>query len=58
VSHPFMCFRFRHGTILHIQIHLVKPHSEIIFYPLLPSLLEYLEVDFSMAFSMSLVQAA
>jgi hypothetical protein len=33
VLHPLMCFRCRHGIILHIQIHLVKPHSELIFYP-------------------------
>jgi len=25
VSHPFMCFHFRHAIILHIQIDLVKP---------------------------------
>ncbi len=35
VIHPFMCFRFRHGIILHIQIDVVKPPPEIIFYPLL-----------------------
>jgi hypothetical protein len=33
--HPFICFRFRHGIILHIQIDAVKPPPEIIFYPLL-----------------------
>jgi hypothetical protein len=33
--HPFICFRFRHGIILHIQIDVVKPPPEIIFYPLL-----------------------
>jgi hypothetical protein len=27
VSHPFMCFRFRHGIILHIQVDIVKPPS-------------------------------
>jgi hypothetical protein len=27
VIHPFMCFRFRHGIILHIQIDIVKPPS-------------------------------
>lgn len=42
VIHPFMCFRFRHGIILHIQIDLVKPPPEIIFYPLLLSLLALL----------------
>ena len=42
VIHPFMCFRFRHGIILHMQIDLVKPPPEIIFYPLLLSLLALL----------------
>jgi hypothetical protein len=27
VIHPFICFRFRHGIILHIQIDIVKPPS-------------------------------
>jgi len=27
VSHPFMCFRFRHGIILHIQVDIIKPTS-------------------------------
>ena len=49
VIYPFMCFRFSHGIILHIQIDLVKPPPEIIFYPLLLFLFKYLEVDFSMA---------
>ena len=40
VIHPFMCFRFRHGIILHIQVDIVKPHPEIIFYPLLLSPIE------------------
>jgi len=38
VIRPFVCFCFRHGTILHMQIHFVKPHPEIIFHPLLLSL--------------------
>ena len=29
--HPFMCFRCRHGIILHMQIDIVKPRPEIIF---------------------------
>ena len=49
VIHPFICFRCGHGIILHIQIDIVKPHSEIIFHLLLLSLLKYLEVDFSTA---------
>ena len=44
VLHPFMCFRFRHGIILHIQIDIVKPPPEIIFYPLLLSLLALLKL--------------
>jgi hypothetical protein len=35
VLHPFMCFRCRHGIILHIQIDIVKPPPEIIFTGLL-----------------------
>jgi hypothetical protein len=27
VIHPFMCFRCRHGIILHIQVDIVKPPS-------------------------------
>ena len=36
VIHPFMCFRFRHGIILHIQIYIVKPPPEIILKLHLP----------------------
>lgn len=29
--HPFICFRCRHGIILHMQTYIVKPHPKIIF---------------------------
>ena len=44
VIQPFICFRFHHAIMLHIQVDIVKPHPEIFFYPLMLSLLALLKL--------------